>query len=149
MLEEESMTLRLALLVTALAAANAVAAPRGLTVEDLVNLERVGSPAVSPDATRVVYTVRTTNMDKNRGHTSLWIAGLDGKAAPKALTQHDSSSTDPEWSASGDAVYFLSTRSGSSQVWRQDAVGGEPIQVTNLPLDVDNFRVSPTGERIA
>ncbi|MDB5749076.1 MAG: peptidase, partial [Massilia sp.] len=138
--------------VTALAAANAAfatpAAPRGLTVEDLVNLERVGSPAVSPDASRVVYTVRTTNMDKNRGHTSLWIAGLDGKTAPRALTVHDSSSTDPEWSASGDAVYFLSTRSGSSQVWRQ-AAGGEPTQVTNLPLDVDNFRVSPTGDRIA
>ena len=144
------MKLRLALLVTALAAANAAsAAPRGLTVEDLVNLERVGSPAVSPDASRVVYTVRTTNMDKNRGHTSLWIAGLDGKAAPKALTTHESSSTDPEWSPSGDAVYFLSTRSGSSQVWRQPASGGEPTQVTNLPLDVDNFRVSPQGDRIA
>ncbi|MEN3277380.1 MAG: hypothetical protein V7631_3170 [Massilia sp.] len=143
------MKSRLVVLAAALAAANAVAAPRGLMVEDLVTLERVGSPAVSPDATRVVYTVRATNMEKNRGHTSLWIAGLDGKSAPKALTQHESSSTDPEWAPTGDAVYFLSTRSGSSQVWRQPAGGGEPVQVTNLPLDVDNFRVSPTGDRIA
>ena len=27
--------------------------------------------------------------------------------------------------------------------------GGKPVQVTKLPLDVDNFRVSPTGDRIA
>ena len=143
------MKLRLFVLAAALAAANASAAPRGFTVEDLVNLERVGSPAVSPDASRVVYTVRRTDMGKNRGHTSVWIAGLDGKAAPKALVDHDSSSLDPEWSPRGDAVYFVSTRSGSAQVWRQNIAGGEPVQVTNLPLDVDNFRVSPQGDRIA
>jgi len=144
------MKLRLLMLGAAVAASSALAAPRGLTVEDLVSLERVGSPAVSPDARHVVYTVRRTDLGKNRGHTSLWIADVNGaNAAPKALTNHDSSSTDPEWSPSGDAVYFLSSRSGSSQVWRQPVDGGEPVQVTNLPLDVDNFRVSPTGERIA
>ena len=145
------MKLRLFAMVTALAAANTMAAaPRGFTVEDLVNLERVGSPALAPDASRVVYTVRSTDMDKNRGHTKLWMVDLrDAKAAPKVFVSHDSSSTDPEWSPQGDAVYFLSSRSGSAQVWRQPAGGGAPVQVTNLPLDVDNFRVSPTGDRIA
>jgi hypothetical protein len=83
------MKLRLVVLGMAVAASSAAfaapSAPRGFTVEDLVNLERVGSPAVSPDATRVVYTVRRTDIGKNRGHTSLWIADLRGKAAPKAL----------------------------------------------------------------
>ncbi len=144
------MKLRLMMLGAAVAASSAVAAPRGFTVEDLVNLERVGSPALAPDASRVVYTVRSTDMDKNRGHTKLWMVDLrDAKAAPKVFVSHDSSSTDPEWSPKGDAVYFLSSRSGSAQVWRQPVGGGAPVQVTNLPLDVDNFRVSPTGDRIA
>ena len=145
------MKLRLLAMVTALAAANAVAAaPRGFTVEDLVNLERVGTPVLAPDAGRVVYTVRSTDMDKNRGHTKLWMVDLrDAKATPKVFVSHESSSLDPEWSPQGDAVYFLSSRSGSAQVWRQPLKGGEPVQVTNLPLDVDNFRVSPTGDRIA
>ncbi|MEH6434960.1 S9 family peptidase [Massilia sp. DD77] len=133
-----------------LAAGTAMAAPRGFTVEDLVNMERVGSPAVSPDASRVVYTVRSTDMKKNRGHTELWLVDLRAaKPAPKRLASHSASSTDPEWSASGDAVYFLSSRSGSSQVWRQPVAGGKPVQVSNLPLDVDSFRVSPTGDRLA
>jgi len=144
------MTLRLLILGAAVAASSAVAAPRGLTVEDLVTLERVGAPALSPDASRAVYTVRSTDMDKNRGHTKLWMVDLRGsKAAPAVFVSHESSSTDPEWSPQGDAVYFLSSRSGSSQVWRQPAAGGAPVQVTNLPLDVDNFRVSPAGDRIA
>jgi len=133
-----------------LAVNSAVAAPRGFTVEDLVRLERVGSPALSPDATRVVYTVRSTNMEKNKGNTQLWMLDLrNASAKPVRLTQGDASSTDPEWSAKGDAIYFLSARSGSSQVYRMPAGGGDAVKVTDLPVDVDNFRLSPNGERIA
>ncbi|MBB3118431.1 S9 family peptidase [Pseudoduganella violacea] len=145
------MTLRLLVMGAAIAAAtSAVAAPRGLTVEDLANMDRVGSPVLSPDASRVVYTVRSTNMEKNRGATQLWMIDLRAaKPAPQQLTQHDSSSRDPEWSANGDAIYFLSGRSGSSQVWRLPVGGGEAAKVTDLPLDVESFRLSPKGDRLA
>lgn len=145
------MKFRLLTMASAMfAATTAMAAPRGFTVEDLVNMERVGSPAVSPDATRVIYTVRSTDLEKNRGNTQLWMIDLRAaKPVPQRLAQHASSSADPEWSPSGDAVYFLSSRSGSSQVWRQPVAGGEPVQVTSLPLDVDNFRVAPSGDRLA
>ncbi len=144
------MNLRLLLLGAAMLGTNALAATRGFTVEDLVSLERIASPVLSPDATRVVYTVRNTNMDKNRGHTELWMIDLRAaKPTPQRLTQSDASNSDPEWSAAGDAVFFLSSRSGSSQVWRLPVAGGEPTKVTDLPLDVDNFRLSPKGDRIA
>ena len=144
------MKLRLLMLGTALAASGAIAAPRGFTVEDMVSMERVGSPAVSPDATRVVYTVRETDLAKNRGHTELWMIDLRAsKPVPQRLTSNAASSSDPEWSASGDAVYFLSGRSGSSQVWRLPIAGGEATRVTDLALDVDNFRLAPNGDRIA
>jgi dipeptidyl aminopeptidase/acylaminoacyl peptidase len=144
------MKLRLLMLSAALVAGGAIAAPRGFTVEDLVGMERVGSPAVSPDATRVVYTVRETDLGKNRGHTELWMVDLRAaKPVPQRLTSNAASSSDPEWSASGDAVYFLSSRSGSSQVWRLPIAGGEATRVTDLALDVDNFRMAPNGERIA
>jgi dipeptidyl aminopeptidase/acylaminoacyl peptidase len=141
------------MLGTALVASGAIAqggTPRGFTVEDMVSMERVGSPAVSPDATRVIYTVRTTDLAKNRGHTELWMVDLRAaRPVPQRLTSNAASSSDPEWSASGDAVYFLSSRSGSSQVWRLAVSGGEPTRVTDLALDVDNFRIAPNGERIA
>ncbi|HAT33393.1 MAG TPA: peptidase S9, partial [Janthinobacterium sp.] len=144
------MSIRLLLLVSALAASSAIAAPRGFTVEDMVNMERVGSPVLSPDATRVVYTVRSTNMDKNRGHTELWMVDLRAaKPTPRQLTQSEANNSDPEWSPAGDAIFFLSGRSGSSQVWRLPLSGGEAAKVTDLPLDVDNFRLSPKGDRLA
>jgi dipeptidyl aminopeptidase/acylaminoacyl peptidase len=127
----------------------AVAAPRGFTVEDLVAMERVGSPAVSPDGSRVAYTVRTTDMGKNRGHTEVYVVDLRAaNPTPQRLTSDVASSTDPEWSPNGDAVYFLSSRSGSGQVWRVPAAGGDAVRVTDLPLDVDAFRVAPAGDRM-
>jgi dipeptidyl aminopeptidase/acylaminoacyl peptidase len=144
------MKLRLLLLGALMAAGGAMAEPHGFTVEDMVRMERVGSPVLSPDGSRVIYTVRATDLDKNRGHTEIWMLDLRSpRAQPQRLTHNEASSMDPEWSASGDAIYFLSSRSGSSQVWRLPMAGGEPSQVTDLPLDVGTFRISPTGERIA
>ena len=149
------MNVRTLALAAALMASSiaATAAPRGFTVEDLVTMERVGTPVVSPDGARIVYTVRSTDMAKNKGHTALYLVDLKAaNPAPQRLAAEASSSTDPEWSAKGDAIYFLSARSGSSQVWRLPLAGakaGEPVRVTDLPLDVDNFRLAPTGDRIA
>ena len=145
------MTLRLLVMGAAIAAAtSAVAAPRGLTIEDLASMERVGSPALSPDASRVVYTVRATNMEKNRGITQLWMIDLKtAKPLPVQLTQHDAGSSQPQWSPSGDAVYFVSSRSGSAQVWRLPLAGGEAVRVTDYPLGVESYRLSPKGDRLA
>ncbi|MBJ7312753.1 prolyl oligopeptidase family serine peptidase [Rugamonas sp. CCM 8940] len=150
------MTLRLLLsgatMLAAVASASAAApgAPRGFTVEDMVNMERVGSPLLSPDASKLVYTVRSTDLAKNGSNTQLWLLDLRAaKPLPQRLTQAAASSTDAEWSPSGDAIYFLSARSGSSQVWRLPLAGGEAARVTDLPLDVDNFRLSPQGDRLA
>ena len=146
------MTLRLLVLGAAIAAAtNAVAAPRGLTIEDLASMERVGSPVLSPDASRVVYTVRATNMEKNRGVTQLWMIDLKAaKPAPVQLTQNDASSSQPQWSPAGDAVYFVSGRSGSAQVWRLPMnAGGEAMRVTDYPVGVESYRVSPKSDRLA
>jgi dipeptidyl aminopeptidase/acylaminoacyl peptidase len=147
-------TLALAASLTALTSATAaLAAPRGFTVEDMVAMDRVGAPVVSPDGSRIVYTVRSTDVAKNKGHTELYLVDLkSAHPTPQRLTNDAANSTDPEWSSKGDAVYFLSSRSGSAQVWRlplNGAKAGAPARVTDLPLDVDNFRVSPTGDRLA
>ena len=43
----------------------------------------------------------------------------------------------------------ISASFAGSGTLKNQILGGAPVQVTNLPLDVDNFRVSPTGDRIA
>jgi dipeptidyl aminopeptidase/acylaminoacyl peptidase len=123
-----------------------------LNVRDLVGLARVSEPAVAPDGKRVAYTLRTTDMDANKGRTAVWLLDTRKRnAAPVRLTDLAANSSAPEWSGDGRFIYYLSNRSGSSQVW-QLAAGSErsvePLQVTHLPLDVGSFRVSPKGDRV-
>src|SRR5208337_4550657 len=42
-------------------------------VRDLVSLARISEIAVSPDGKRVAYTLRTTDMDANKGRTAIWL----------------------------------------------------------------------------
>ena len=42
----------------------------------------------------------------------------------------------------------MSTRSGSSQVWRISPTGGEAEQITKLPTDVGGFDLFPDGKRM-
>jgi dipeptidyl aminopeptidase/acylaminoacyl peptidase len=133
------------------------------TVRDLVRLERVSEAAVAPDGRRVAYTLRTTDMEANKGRTGIWLVDTAKRgSSPTRLTDLAANSNAAEWSADGRMIYFLSNRSGSSQVWRVpagdgrhhaephrvDAPGADAIQVTNLPLDVGSFHVSPKGDRI-
>jgi dipeptidyl aminopeptidase/acylaminoacyl peptidase len=131
--------------------ANARAAPEAappFSVQDLVRLERISEPAVSPDGKHVAYTLRSTDIDANKGRTAIWLIETRKRnASPVRLTDLAANSSAPEWSADGRFIYYLSNRGGSNQVWRLSP-GAEQTQVTNLPLDVDSFRVSPKADRV-
>jgi dipeptidyl aminopeptidase/acylaminoacyl peptidase len=141
----------LALLAAATATAGGAAiddSERAFSVQDLVRLQRISEPAISPDGKRVAYTLRTTDMDANKGRTGVWLLDTAKRgAAALRLTDLAANSSSPEWSADGRYVYFLSDRSGSLQVWRVSP-GDDAVRVTDLPLEVGSFRVSPKADRV-
>jgi dipeptidyl aminopeptidase/acylaminoacyl peptidase len=124
----------------------------------MVRMERISDVAVAPDGKRVVYTQRSTDMEANQGRTALWLLDTGKRGAnPLRLTDGGPNSSAAEWSKDGKFIYFLSNRSGSTQVWRISSSGTGPrgdtpvpdsIQVTHLPLDVGSFHVSPRADRI-
>ncbi len=137
--------MRRPLLICALLALAAGAAlaedPHPFSVHDMLAMDRLGDPQVSPDGKTVAFTVRTTDLDANRGRTDIWIIGSDG-GEPRRLTADPAGDWNPRWCLNGN-LFFLSTRSGSSQIWTIDPRGGEASQVTDLPLDVSNLEIVP------
>lgn len=143
-------THRLMSAILLLAMAATAGATQPFTADDLVRLKRVSDPQVSPDGRHAVFVLRETDMEANRGRTDLWLLELgDPRAMSRRLTQHPAADSSPRWAADSRTLYFLSTRSGASQVWRISLDGGEAQQVTNYPLDVGSFKVSPRGDRLA
>jgi dipeptidyl aminopeptidase/acylaminoacyl peptidase len=114
------------------------------SVHDMLAMDRISQPRVSPDGTLVAFSVSATDLEKNGRHSSLYLAAVDGSSV-RRLTTNDANDTQPQWSRDGKTIYFVSNRSGSSQVWRIAVDGGEAEQVTRLPLDVDALRVAPGG----
>ena len=107
-----------------------------------------GSPirGSRPTARLVAFTVSVTDLATNKRRTDLYLAAADGSCGAAADRRTRPATSQPRWAADGKAIYFLSTRSGSSQVWRIALDGGEAEQVTRLPLDVDALEVAPGGD---
>jgi len=118
------------------------------SVHDMLAMKRISDPRVSPDGRWIVFVLRTTDLEANKGRTDLWLIGVDGNGL-RRLTSHPDADNNPRWSPDGKSIYFLSTRSGSSQVWRIAPDGGEAEEITRLPLDVSSLVVSPDGRHIA
>ncbi len=117
---------------------------RPFTVHDLVAMQRIGDPQVSPDGSQVAFVVTTMDLEANRGRSDLWIAAVDGTGA-RQLTTHTAGDWNPRWISDSELV-FLSSRSETSQVWTISLEGGEARQVTDLPLDVEAVMVGASAQ---
>jgi dipeptidyl aminopeptidase/acylaminoacyl peptidase len=129
----------------------AAQAAHPFTVRDLANLERISSPVLSADGRTVVFAVRQTDFAANKGSSSLWIEDLAARdaAPPKRLTAPGFNVNSPAFSPDGGTVYFLSGKSGSSQLWSQPVAGGAAQQLSDYPLDVGGYKLSPDGKSVA
>ncbi len=147
------MMLRTAILPLGLmlALSSPAMAERGLDVRDLVALDRVSSPTLSPDGRHVVFAKRQVEGEIDKASTGLWVRNLVTRDLrdPHRLTPQGWSVSSPSFSADGSTVFFLSGKSGTQQLYSIPLQGGTPRQLTNFPLDIGSYKLAPQGDRIA
>jgi dipeptidyl aminopeptidase/acylaminoacyl peptidase len=123
-----------------------------LTAMDLMKINSVGNPRISPDGGRVAYTVGEVKMEKDKEWktiTQIWVVPTTGGKA-RQYTRGEKNATAPEWSPEGTMIAFLSDREkdGERQVWMMMADGGEAWAVTSHKGGVSGFHFSPDGKRL-
>jgi dipeptidyl aminopeptidase/acylaminoacyl peptidase len=113
------------------------------TVEKLNSLNQLHDVVVSPDGKYLVYGLKqgTALTDSSSKKNHLYLKNI-ATGNVKQITSNKSSEWNVVWANNSKSVYFLSTRSGSAQIWKLMLNGGEAQQVSNLALDVNGFKVS-------
>jgi dipeptidyl aminopeptidase/acylaminoacyl peptidase len=120
------------------------------TPDTVVKVKPVADVRVSPDGTRVVYTVSESVMtdDKSESVRQIWMAKSDGSDNMQ-VTYGEKSSSDPHWLPDSSGIVFASRRSGKPQLYLLRLRGGEAEPLTTGKLEVANFAISPDGKAIA
>lgn len=129
------------------AEASALDKPKGLTPETLLTMTRMGSASLSPDGKSVVYQLSFPSLKENKSQSELFVVGMNG-AGRRQLTQTAHGEYSPVWIAGGQRIAYMSTESGSMQVWTMAADGSDRKQVTNVEGGVEGFRFSPDERKI-
>ncbi len=124
---------------------------RALTAADINGIRDLADPQISPDGDWVAYTVRTSDLEKDKRNTHVWMTSWDGRRSVQ-LTHSPDSEHMPRWSPDGQYLSFLSARGGEDepeQLWLMNRSGGEAQVVTSFKGDVLDYDWSPDGKRIA
>lgn len=134
------------LLAAAVALAPAAAQKAPFTAEAMMKLKRISDPSVAPDGSAVAYTVGEADLEKNSIDRQIWISPLAGGPARKVTSE--GRNWGARFSPDSKRIAFLSTRSGSAQVWVMDALGENPRQITNLSTEADGVIWSGDGKTL-
>lgn len=136
-------------LAAVLTATSVAAQTQTPTIDQLIGLKRVGSPAMSPNGQWVAYTVREANWDDNNYHTEIWLADVKTGDVRQLTSNPKKSSSSPAWSPDSTKLAFATDRDEKRQVYLIDPRGGEARKVTTVEDGVGSFAWSPDGKSIA
>ncbi|HEX7949477.1 MAG TPA: S9 family peptidase [Candidatus Limnocylindrales bacterium] len=132
--------------------------------DDLYRIVIPTGPRLSPDGSRVAFTVQRARPTFEGYATALWVAPTDGSQPARPVTlgaRHDGHA---RWSPDGRRLAFLSDRrpiveeEPTAPKEREDGTQihllpidgpGEARRLTDLPRGVDTFEWSPDGKTLA
>lgn len=116
-----------------------------------LKLKAVGTPRVSPDGKRILYTISeaVTTADKSEFVSQIWMANVETKKSVQ-LTFGEKSSTNPRWSPDGNWIAFTSNRKDNkNNLYLLSLNGGEAEPLTDVKTAVGNFDWSSDSRSIA
>jgi dipeptidyl aminopeptidase/acylaminoacyl peptidase len=108
---------------------------RAFALNDWYKLNVLSQPAMSPDGSRIAFTVQTVIERENKYHREVWVVPTAG-GEPQRFTSPSTESSNPRWSPDGKFLLFTSQRPGGrGTTWmlRMDQPGGEAYQDDKYP----------------
>lgn len=117
--------------------------------DDLLKLYFLNGAALSPDASRIIYTVNKIDADEDKEFSTMYLLDL-ASGETRQMTNGSSVDAGARWSPDGKTIAFVSDRDGQSQLYLLPADGGEARQQTCFKRGLGGGMAwSPDGSKIA
>lgn len=118
-----------------------------MTPEVLWSFGRLGEAQVSPNGKTVLYTVTYYNIEENKSYRDIYTIPVSGGDA-KNLTNTGVNESNAVWRPDGKKIGFLSSASGSVQLWEMSPNGKKATQISNIEGGISGFNYSPDQSKI-
>lgn len=118
-----------------------------MTPEVLWSFGRLGEPTVAPDGKQVAYTITYFNIEENQSYRDIYVTQIENKSVRK-LTGTSEQEFNIQWRPDGQKIGYLSSASGSVQIWEMNPDGSEKKQVSNIDGGITGFQYSPDMSKI-
>ncbi len=118
-----------------------------MTPEVLWSFGRVGGMQVSPDGKTAVYTVTWVNIEKNKSFRDIYAVPVEG-GEPVNLTNTPENEGEVKWRPDGKKIAYLSSVTGSSQMWEMNPDGSGKKQITDVEGGIFGFDYAPDLSKI-
>ena len=118
-----------------------------MTPEVLWSFGRIGGTQVSPDGTKILYSVSYYSIPENKSNSELFVMNADG-SDKKQITETAQRESAAKWMKEGEHIAFLSSESGTTQLWIMKADGSDRTQITEREGDINDFSFSPDESKL-
>ena len=124
-----------------------------IELTDLLKIKTVGNINLSPDGSKVAFTVKSIETDEKsvldyKFKTQIYMASTTGEGTPIQLTNSKEGASNPVWSPEGKQLVFTRTVDEKSQLFLLSLSGGEAKQLTKFKYGASNPKWSPDGNKL-
>ena len=118
-----------------------------MTPEVLWSFGRVSDIQLSPDKTTLLFGTSYYSIKENRGNRDLYTIDLDSEKMQQ-VTKTNFGEYNAQWRPDGKMIGFLSSESGSMQLWEMNPDGTGKKQVTDIEGGITGFKYAPDQSKI-
>ena len=119
---------------------------RPMTVDDALNMVRLGNVQMSPDGKWVFFSKSELDWGKNKRNKRYFMIPASGGKAVQYIG--DSGGSSFQFSPDGKYLSFRRTVDKNSQVFMMSLNGGEAFQLTHHKNSVESYKWSPDASKI-
>ncbi len=118
-----------------------------MTPELLWKIKRIGGIKVSPDKSKILFSIRKYNLKENKSSSDLYIIGVKGGKI-RQVTDSPESEGDAQWRPDGLKIGYIKSTDAGKNIFEIKLDGSEETQISDIPAGVNGFKYAPTGNKL-